>query len=228
MRANTCKNKKQPLRVEQKQRAVKGEKLDLLAENARQHRTRKELGERTTESSRRKEKVDSRGSQGSHESSNRRGQSKAGVLPSTSRLCCTATLTERRRTRPTCRPMDDIDPAGRLGSGSSNTKQQLVTPVTSRSLNPFSLLDISISHICHHGIPQSVGQRSLDQEELPIHRRRSRALVQLPDLCSMGRLLGPGSPHKRLPARLEQGECSQGSNHWRCVDPEACHPRPTS
>jgi hypothetical protein len=37
----------------------------------------------------------------------------------------------------------------------------------------------------------------------------------------MGPILGSGSPHKRLPARLEQGERPQGSDYRRCVDAES-------
>lgn len=35
----------------------------------------------------------------------------------------------------------------------------------------------------------------------------------------MGSVLRTGSPSQRLPTRLYKGECAEGSDHWRFVDP---------
>ena len=71
-----------------------------------------------------------------------------------------------------------------------------------------------------HGYSESIGQRALDQAQLPIHCRRSSSLSSFLDLRCLGPLLRPGSPHKRLPARLKQGERLEGPDYRRYASSE--------
>jgi hypothetical protein len=86
----TCRDKQRPLRVEQKQRWSRGE-LDLLAEDATQHRTIKELGK---ERSQREEKLSKAeaSNDGSHECSKRHKPMKQSQFAKTGKLSCTATV----------------------------------------------------------------------------------------------------------------------------------------